>query len=722
MDADRRLSWVRFVSLTIVALLGLGLFAAFTAHPALARGAVPGKVSALPLNVPRPDVGVIPVGKQPSDLALDPNTNQLFVTNYGANSVSVVNTSNHSVAATIGVGSNPVGVAYDSLNHTVFVANEKGASISVIDPVNHTLLRGISTGSQNPFPNYLAYDSGTNEIFASNDQNAVLIVGASNYSFFNYVIVGNISTGVAYDPTHGNIFVTMYDDATVWVISDATDKVTAILHVGNNPGVPTVDTVAGKLFVPNYSSDNVTVFSLATLKVLKNLHESSNPIAAAADPTTGQAVIVNAGSANATVLNEGSYAVTQTVPVGGFPYAAAIDTASGVAYTANFASNNVSYFPVGAAPPPEYSVVFNETGLPGSTPWSVALNGSSQTSSSSSIAFSEPNGGYTYTVGAVSGYSIQPRTGSVQVNGGNVYLSIRFLQLGPSLFTVDFVESGLPSGRTWSVSLNGASLSSATTSIGYQEPNGTYVYHVANLSSYTASPSVGSLVVMGGDRTIDVTYTLNSSLPVNHNVTFSEIGLPAASMWVVHLGQLVKNATTGAIIFQVPNGQYPWYLVTVASYAPSQWSGLVVVNDSDVTVPLTFVEVSLLSFDAGQLPPGTNWSATLSSTTTTIILLGASAAPTSVTKWSEGGTQVTFRVANGTFNYHFSAPGYSATSGQVTVNGPPAGPISVPFTAISASNSPWGSSSVTLYLALGIAVVVIGVVVGLLVMRRRRAQ
>ncbi|EQD43571.1 hypothetical protein B1B_13753, partial [mine drainage metagenome] len=53
---------------------------------------------------------------------------------------------------------------------------------------------------------------------------------------------------------------------------------------------------------------------------------------------------------------------------------------------------------------PVYTVSFSETGLPGGTPWSVTLNGSTQSSTTNVIAFSESNGTYGYTIVDVSGW------------------------------------------------------------------------------------------------------------------------------------------------------------------------------------------------------------------------------------------------------------------------------------------------------------------------------
>ncbi len=74
----------------------------------------------------------------------------------------------------------------------------------------------------------------------------------------------------------------------------------------------------------------------------------------------------------------------------------------------------------------EFPVVFTETGLAAGTSWSVTLAGRAQDSTTATIAFTEPNGTYGFTVQPVSGYSAAPSSGSVIVQGGGATQAINF--------------------------------------------------------------------------------------------------------------------------------------------------------------------------------------------------------------------------------------------------------------------------------------------------------
>src|ERR1700689_3334546 len=60
----------------------------------------------------------VTVGSSPLGITIDSATGRAYVTNAGSNTVSVINTSQESVVATIPVGSVPVGVGVDPSTNT----------------------------------------------------------------------------------------------------------------------------------------------------------------------------------------------------------------------------------------------------------------------------------------------------------------------------------------------------------------------------------------------------------------------------------------------------------------------------------------------------------------------------------------------------------------------------------------------------------------------------
>jgi hypothetical protein len=81
-------------------------------------------------------------------------------------------------------------------------------------------------------------------------------------------------------------------------------------------------------------------------------------------------------------------------------------------------------------PPGQYSVTFSESGLPGSTSWSVTFNGTQKTGTGTSLTFTIGNGSWPFSVGAVTGYTASPSSGNVAVSGGAASQPITFTSTG----------------------------------------------------------------------------------------------------------------------------------------------------------------------------------------------------------------------------------------------------------------------------------------------------
>lgn len=163
---------------------------------------------------------------------------------------------------------------------------------------------------------------------------------------------------------------------------------------------------------------------------------------------------------------------------------------------------------------PTYAVTFNAKGLMNGVTWGVDVQGNPETSTSSSVSFLLGNGTYEYTVIPVSGFSPDSYTGSFTVAGASLSITVEWTPVstlppytqGP--YIVTFNEVGLPSGTTWSVSLQGSPKVSTSTIITFGVANGTgYVYTVNPVANYTAQPYAGTFSVDGTSVGLTIKWT-----------------------------------------------------------------------------------------------------------------------------------------------------------------------------------------------------------------------
>jgi len=187
-------------------------------------------------------IATISVGDHPCGVALNPNSNRIYVPNHHTPTVSVIDGASNTVVATVAVGSNPCGVAVNPNTNRIYVANWDSGSVSVIDGASNTVVATVAGGT-NPYG--VANNPNSNRIYVANlnSANVSVVDGASN-AVIATVAVGNGPYGVAVNPNSNRIYVPNFADDTVSVIED-------IVPPTPVPSTPTAHPgVGGKVLLP----------------------------------------------------------------------------------------------------------------------------------------------------------------------------------------------------------------------------------------------------------------------------------------------------------------------------------------------------------------------------------------------------------------------------------------------------------------------------------------
>jgi YVTN family beta-propeller protein len=104
-------------------------------------------VSVLDLVYLRPD-RTLQVGNDPSGMAVNPHRNEVYVVNTGSGTVSVIDANRNAVVATIGVHKRPYSISVDAAGRRAFVTNAGSNSVSVIDLDSRREVGVAGTGEQ----------------------------------------------------------------------------------------------------------------------------------------------------------------------------------------------------------------------------------------------------------------------------------------------------------------------------------------------------------------------------------------------------------------------------------------------------------------------------------------------------------------------------------------------------------------------------------------------
>ncbi len=196
----------------------------------------------------------------------------------------------------------------------------------------------------------------------------------------------------------------------------------------------------------------------------------------------------------------------------------------------------------------------------------------------------------------------------------------KYLSFNPA---ATFQESGLPSGVSWTVTYDGITKSSVSSSISFILPAGTShaftAYPVTYAGcTYTPAPSSGNLF-SGGLQEIVYTETYCTT-------TFAETGLPTGTNWSVDMVYKTGPnkptvvytgwSTSGAITIVTPPGNYAFEVSSIniggCSYGPSPNGGTGLIAGS--TEYISYPAICETTFIESGLPLNTAWTATYNGT------------------------------------------------------------------------------------------------------------
>ncbi len=148
---------------------------------------------------------------------------------WGADTVSVISDSTHTVISTVPVGSRPIDLVYDSGKGTIFVGNTDSSgngTVSVISDSDHSVIATVEVGGG---PNKLAYDAVTGKIFVPSSERVSVISDNTNTLIDTIDKYAGISG--AHDSVRGvSCYSGFYaSKPMVWVVSDSTHEIIANL-------------------------------------------------------------------------------------------------------------------------------------------------------------------------------------------------------------------------------------------------------------------------------------------------------------------------------------------------------------------------------------------------------------------------------------------------------------------------------------------------------------
>lgn len=278
-------------------------------------------------------IPLAPIGGPPNvpyAVTASPDGNSIYVANRTSGTISVINTADNTVSASIPVGlaSKPSGVVISPDGNWLYVANNASNDVSVID-----LRAGmqfaqftIQTGTA---PLGIAITPDGKWVYVANQHPSGPVVddvSAINTETHDVTKIslnapGSTASGLAISPDGSYVYVTCYNTNRVSIISTATNTASlTTIGVGANPTGIAVSPDGSTLYVANSGAGTVSVISTATNGLIKTITVGANPNGICISPDGTFVYVTNTGSHNISVINTlTNEVVGNPIPVGGTP-------------------------------------------------------------------------------------------------------------------------------------------------------------------------------------------------------------------------------------------------------------------------------------------------------------------------------------------------------------------------------------------------------------------
>lgn len=284
----------------------------------------------------------IPVGDNPSGIAITPDGGLAYVANSGSGTVSVIDTTVNEVVATIEVGVSPQDIVITPDGALLYVTHPDLHALSVIETAGNTVAATIPiAGSPRAIAmapdGALAYVGYVSQAPYGDFVSAIAVATqtvTATVAFPRWFLPGLQS--VAISPDGAFVYVTTYLFQSVYIVDTSSHAIVGFLgrEVGGSGsvgyrGTSAVTLDGASLFVPNYYRPAVEIFNAASGGLPHIIPTTSRPEMVAMTPDGAFAYVTGSPDGpstggDVTVIDIVARTVVGQIPVGSTPQAIAI--------------------------------------------------------------------------------------------------------------------------------------------------------------------------------------------------------------------------------------------------------------------------------------------------------------------------------------------------------------------------------------------------------------
>jgi YVTN family beta-propeller protein len=241
----------------------------------------------------------------PQFLAFAPDGRTLYVSIFNdqrtIHAIDVLDTGSNSVVTTIPQTARPYLPAVTPDGKRLYVPNHDVAEVSVIDTATNAVIAQIRVA---PNPHWVDFSpDGSHAYTANHESNLISVIDTTTLRVLNTIPVGMSPHSVAVNPHHPLIANVNFDSASVSIIDTTTQKVTATIPVGRNPQDIAWAPDGRYAYAVNQGSNTVSVIDSTTNRVTTTIPTGPGPTSIALVPNSRQAYVSNLDGKTLTILD-----------------------------------------------------------------------------------------------------------------------------------------------------------------------------------------------------------------------------------------------------------------------------------------------------------------------------------------------------------------------------------------------------------------------------------
>ena len=267
-----------------------------------------------------------------------------YITNEGANTVSVINVATNTITGTITVGNSPYAVSVSPDGSKVYITNSGDNTVSVINTATNTVTATIPVGIT---PKALFVSPDGSKVYVastggSTGGTTLDVINTATNTVTATITVGTGPGGVCVSPNGNTVYVTNGLSNTISVINSSSNTVSATIQTSTTPIGISISPNGSTLYVVGASGNLVSVINTTTNTVTATITVGSDPQEVLFSPDGSKAYVTNRESNTLSVINTSNNTVSASVVVGSWPYGVSVSPDGSIVYVTNMSSNTVS--------------------------------------------------------------------------------------------------------------------------------------------------------------------------------------------------------------------------------------------------------------------------------------------------------------------------------------------------------------------------------------------